>query len=164
MESRLVFRPTRYKRALAWGFLALSSCLHIALIGWLVLNWRTQPPDERWSGVGVAALLLFPVALAAAFLRSYFVLTPDAVEVVRPFGVRRFPVSGLTGYGWMTLVVNLVPMHQVRIYGAGLKMAAAIPVNGGDRGRVDAWFRRRLRLVVDDGSIAIPKPRYADPG
>jgi hypothetical protein len=44
------------------------------------------------------------------------------------------------------------------------KRALAIfPVNLADEAEVDAWFLRRLPLVIDEGSPAFPKPRYRDP-
>jgi hypothetical protein len=167
MSPQRVFKPSVYKRSLAWIFIVLAGGLHMALQAWLILNWRSQPAEELWSGVAIAILLLFPLVLGAALLRSYFVLTEDpanedTIKIVRPFGSKVYRLSELGGFGRVTLVVNMVPLFQIRLYSFELKMVGAISLNLGDRAEVDQWFQTRLPLVVDEGSIAFPKPRYAD--
>ncbi|HEY3742562.1 MAG TPA: hypothetical protein VGL53_22085 [Bryobacteraceae bacterium] len=162
MSSRQVFKPSIFKQILAWTFTAAAAGAMLALDGWLLVTWRRQPSDELWAGLAISAFLLILALLGAAFLRTYFVLTGDSIEIVRPLGTQIFRVPELGGYGRMTIVVNLVPLHQIRLYGFGLKQVGGIAINGGDRARIEEWFSARLPLVTDSGSIAIPKPRYAD--
>ncbi len=162
MAPRQVFKPSIFKQILAWTFTLTAAGLMLALQVWLIRNWHSQPADERWSGVAISIFLLLLALLGAAFLRTYFVLTEDSIQIVRPLGVQTFRTAELGGYGRVTLVVNLVPLYQIRLYGFGLKQVGGIAINGGDRERIDQWFAERLPLVLDDGSIAIPKPRYAD--
>lgn len=162
MASRQVFKPSLFKQVVAWVFLAAAAGSILALQGYLILTWNRQPSDEIWAGAAISAFLLIFVLLAVAFLRTYFVLTDDAIEIVRPLKVQTFRVAELGGFGRVTIVVNLVPLHQIRLYGFGLKQVGGVAVNRRDRARIDEWFSARLPLVIDKGSIALPKPRYAD--
>jgi hypothetical protein len=158
MASRQVFKPSIFKRVLAWTFLTAAGGSMLALQAWLILTWQRQPSDERWAGIVISIFLLLLALLGAAFLRTYFVLADDAIEIVRPFGVRIFRIGELGGFSRVTLVVNMVPLYQIRLYGFGLKQVGGIAINGGDRARIDQWFSARLPLVFDDGSIAFPVP------
>jgi hypothetical protein len=162
MDSRRVFKPSIFKRALAWGMILVFGGLFVALLIFAVLNAARLPASELWSSAGLGLFLLLLALLGVAGLRTYFALDGDTVEFVRPFETRRFHVSELGGFGLLLMTVNGVPLLFVLLYGFGLKQVARIPVNLGQRTEVEHWFLARLPIVVDEGSAALPKLRYRD--
>lgn len=160
--ERRVYRPSLLRRVLGWGFILVCGGALSALAGYVVGHWTTTSVEDRWAALGIGAFLLALALLGALSLRSFFVLGPDYVEIVRPFGTKRFTVSELGGFGLLTLVVNLVPLRHVRVYAYGPKEVTRLPLSLGTEAEVERWFRERLPLVVDGGSIALPRPRYFD--
>jgi hypothetical protein len=163
MANRRVFKPSFFKRALGWGLILTFGGMALALAIWLAPRLATEPPEEIWASLGLIVFLAMLASLGAALLRSYFALNDDSIEIVRPFRTSRFAVTSLAGFGKVQVIVNLVPLLNFRLYGEGLKQVAIFPVNLADEAEVDAWFRRRLPVVIDQGSPAFPKPRYRDP-
>ena len=101
-------------------------------------------------------------ACGIGILRTYFRLGADHIEIGRAFGATRFPISELGGYGILILTVNLVPSIYIRLYRFGPVELAKLLVSGRDLSEVEAWFALRLPVVVDEGSIVRPNPRYRD--
>jgi hypothetical protein len=161
MSYRRVFKPSLTKRILAWSLILSFGALLVAILVWIARSWRDQPASELWASLGLAGFLLAIVLVGVALLRSYYVLTDDTIEIVRPYGTKIFRVAQLGGFNYLTIVINLVPLLTVRLYGFGLKQVGSIAVNLRDRKILDEWFFARLPVVVHDGS-AFSKPRYAD--
>ena len=157
-----VFKPRIMMRLLGWGILLGFGGGIVALLANVATHYARLPAEELWSALWLGLFLLLIALLGAGVLRSYFVLGADYIEVVRPFGTKRFAVSELAGYGTLILVVSLVPMFHIRLYRAGPREIGKIPVSFSDRAEVEGWFAQRLPPVDDPGSIVRPKPRFRD--
>jgi hypothetical protein len=158
MAYRRVFKPSLTKRILAWSIILICAPLLIA-----DLVWAVQDGLDHDLGVNLVmgGFLLFLVLCGVALLRSYYVLTDDTIEIVRPYGTKVFRVTEL-GFNWLTIVINhVVPILTLRLYGFGLKNVGSIAVNLRDRKIMDEWFLARLPLVVHDDKD-FSKPHYAD--
>lgn len=137
----------------------------IGTSGFLV--WRiardSAPPNAE--DVCAAAFLLACLALVAVcglmFIAFRLELENDAIVTHGIFRTRRWNVSELAGFGMLILVVNFVPFTYVRLYDDRLRNIARIPIASRHRAEIEAWFSTRLPRVVDAGSPARPRPRFA---
>ena len=164
MESSAprVFKPGIVTRLLGWGLMLGFGGGVAALLAHVLLHHAQLPADELWSALGLGLFLSLLALLGAGVLRSCFVLGADYIDVVRPYGTKRFAVSDLAGFGTVIIVVNMVPLLHFRLYRAGPVEIAKIPVGFADRAEVERWFAQRLPRVDDPGSIMRPKPRFRD--
>jgi hypothetical protein len=148
-------------RTLAW-LVALGAGAACAALAGYDLTHPDQEASELMASFGIGAFLLLIALGCAGLLRSGFRLGDDYIEVVRPFGTTRLAVGDLAGFGTLILSVNHVPTLYMRLYRAGPAEIAKLPVAVRDRAEVEAWFAARLPLVVDEGSLLQPRPRYCD--
>ena len=156
------FRPGLLLRVLGWGILLGFGGAVVALGAHVALHHAQMPSEEMWSALWTGLFFALLALLGAGVQRSGFVLGPDYIDVVRPYGTKRFAASELAGFGTVVIVVNLVPMLHIRLYRAGPVEIAKLPVSFADRAEVERWFAQRLPRVDDPGSILRPKPRFRD--
>lgn len=148
--------------ALAW-FLVIGSLVVIAAGTFAVWQGRTEiTRSDAWAAAAIGVFLSLLCFGGVGLLRSHFVLGNDYVEIVRPFGTQRFAVSELGGYGLLIHMSLLVPTVYIRLYRDGPVEITRIATGAKYQAEVERWFRERLPLVVDRGSIARPRPRYRD--
>lgn len=158
------FRPGLAPRVLGWAILVGFGGGVVALLGHVVLHHAQLPAEELWSALWTGLFFALLALLGAAVQRSYFTLGRDTIDVVRPYGTKRFRVADLAGFGTIVIVVNMVPMLHIRLYRAGPVEIAKLPVSFADRAEVERWFAQRLPRVDDPGSILRPQPRFRNNG
>ena len=153
------FRTGPLLRTLACVIAFSAAAGIVALLGYDATH-PSQESSELWASLGIAGFLALLLFACVGLLRSGFVLADDYLELVRPLGRTRLGIHELAGYGTMVLSVNHVPTFYVRLYRVGPAEIAKVPVAARDRREVEAWFAVRLPLVVDDGSLMQPRPRF----
>ena len=156
------YRPGKSKQVLAWILIGLALASAVAIAFGLVFHSNELADKDAMAAVGIGVFLAFLVACGVGILRSCFMLGEDYVSIVKPFSSTRLPIMELGGYGALILTVNFVPSTYIRLYRFGPRELAKILVSSRDWREVNAWFGARLPVVIDEGSMLYPKPRYRD--
>jgi len=161
-QVRRIYKPGFVPRALAWFLIAgsLGALAAVTIAAW---SHRADiESSDLWAALAISAFLLLLCLGGVGLLRTCFVLGNDYVEIVRPFGTRRFAVAELGGYGVVIHVTNFVPIVYIRLYRNGPVEITRISTGARHHSEVERWFQQRLPVVIDEGSIARPRPRYRD--
>lgn len=162
MQNDLVFRTGWAKRTLGW-FVCLGAAVALtALIYGVFTNLETQTSADLWSGVVIGAFLVGLMLLGMSIQFTRWSIEGESVVFRHLFRSRTIPVSGLAGYGKLIILVSAAPLAHLDLYDRDLKLVARLPVGLKDQARAEAWFAERLRPVVNDGSAALPRLRFAD--
>ena len=162
MQNELVFRTGAAKRTLGW-FVFLGAAIGLAaMIYGLVTHLDTQTSADLWSGLVIGVFLVGLMWLGMSIQRLRWSIEGETVVFHHLFGRRTIPVSGLAGYGKLVIVVSAASLAHLDLYDRDLKRVVRLPVGLNDQAKAEAWFAERLRPVVNDGSAALPRLRFAD--
>ncbi len=164
MTDGLVFRAGWAKRALGWIVCLGAAVALIALVLAIVRHWETQSTADLWSGLAIAIFVLAILVGGIAIQYGSWRAEGDTITLQRLFGTKTFRVSELEGFGKTIVIVSLFPVAHIDLYGPGLRPVARLPIAAGDLPRAEAWLSARLRYVINEGSPALPKRRFADAG
>ena len=162
MQNELVFRTGAAKRTLGW-FVFLGTAVGLAaMIYGLVTHLDTQTSADLWSGLVIGVFLVGLMWLGMSIQRQRWSIEGETIVFHHLFGRRTIPVSGLAGYGKLVIIVAAAPLAHLDLYDHDLNRVVRLPVGLNDQARAEAWFAERLRPVVNDGSAALPRLRFAD--
>jgi hypothetical protein len=162
MQNGLVFKTGVAKRALG-GFVCLGAAAAlVAMIYGTFTHLETQTSADLWSGVVIGAFLIGLMVLGAAIQFTRWSIEGETVVFRTLFKRRTIPVSDLAGFGQLIIVASVVPLVHLDLYDSDLKLVVRLPVQAKDWPRAEAWFASRLHPVVNDGSAALPRLRFAD--
>lgn len=162
MQTDLVFKTGWAKRALGWFVFLGAGAALIAMIYGLATNLETQTSADLWSGVVIGVFVIGLMVLGIAVQYTHWSIEGETVVFRTLFKSRTIPVSDLAGFGQLIIVVSVFPLAHLDLYDRDLNLVARLPVGAKDWPRAEAWFASRLRPVVNDGSAALPKLRFAD--
>jgi apolipoprotein N-acyltransferase len=162
MQNELVFKTGLAKRTLGWLVCLGAAVALAAMIYGLFTHLDTQTPADLWSGLAIGVFLAGLMALGISIQNMRWSIEGETVVFHHLFGRRTIPVSGLAGYGKLVIVVSAAPLAHLDLYDRDLKRVVRLPVDLNDQAKAEAWFAERLRPVVNDGSAALPRLRFAD--
>lgn len=123
---------------------------------------ETQTSADLWSGIIIGVFLIGLVVAGIAIQYVRWSIERETIVLHRLFKNRTFPISELAGFGQLIIVFSLIPFVYADIYDRELNLIARLPVGHKDWPKAEAWLAGRLRYVVNDGSAALPKLRFAD--
>jgi hypothetical protein len=162
MQDDLVFKTSPIKRALGWLVFVGATAGVLGVIYGLYIHPENQIPSELASG---AVIILFLGALMWAGIAGQRIRWGIEGENIVYHGLFRnmtIPLSEVAGYGQLMFIVAVFPFQHIDFYNRQLTLIGRLPVNHSDWPKAQAWFAERYRYVVNDGSHALPKRRYAD--
>lgn len=162
MQSDLVFRTGVAKRTLGWVVCLGAGVALVAMIYGVSIHLETQTSADLWSGLVIGVFLIGLMVLGIALQHTRWSIEGETVVFRTLFKSRTIPVSELAGFGTLFIVVAVFPLAHLDLYDCDLNLVARLPVGLKDRPRAEAWFASRLRPVVNDGSAALPRLRFAD--
>lgn len=162
MSENPVFKSGAVKQALGWLVFIGGGVALAALIYATATNFETQSQADLWSGV-VIALFIGLLMLGGLSLQSQrWTVEGDGVVLHQLLRKRTIPLSSLAGFGKTTVIVSMFPLVQMDLYDRDLKPVARLPVTIKDAPTAEALLATRLRYVINEGSAALPKRRFAD--
>ena len=160
--NEIVFKTGWVKQALGWVVVFGSATCLIALICAIIKDWDTQTSADLWSAAFIGLFLGAFTIGGVAIQFTRWSIENDTIKFRTLFRTKTFPVTDLAGFGKITIVVGLFPLVHVDLFDGKLRSVVRLPVRIKDWKRAEAWFAPRLRYVVNDGSAALPKRRFAD--
>lgn len=163
MQNDLVFRAGWVKRALGWAVGLGSAAALAAMIYGVLTHPTAQVPAELGSAAVIGVFLLGLILAGISLQYAHWRIEGDEIVHRGLFRKKTIPVAQLAGFGRTIIVVNLIPLVQIDLYDAALKPVTRLPVGAKDWPRAEAWLAARLRYVVNDGSPALPRYRFAEP-
>lgn len=162
MKDDLVFRTGLVKRTLGWLVCLGAAGALVAMAYGVLTHPEAQVPAELWSGAAIGVFLVGLMIYGISLQSVRWSIEGEKITFHRLFKNKTIPVSGLKGYGEFILIVFLFPFAHVDLYDSELKLVARLPISLKDRPRAEAWLAERFRPVVNDGSPALPRLRFAD--
>ena len=162
MQNNLVFKTGLAKRALGWLVCAGAVGALVAMVIAIYTHPENQTSSELWSAAVIGAFLIGLMVAGMAIQYVRWSIEGDTIIFHRLLRNKTIPVSELAGFGQMIIVFNLIPFIYADIYDRELNLIARLPVSHKDWPKAEAWFAERLRYVVNDGSPALPRYRFAD--
>ncbi|MDJ0276129.1 hypothetical protein QLH51_04830 [Sphingomonas sp. 2R-10] len=162
MSEPLVFRTGWPKRLLSWFAILGGSAALLAIIDAMARHWATLPATEIWSGMAIGLFVLCFVVAGFGIQDFHWRIEGDTIRVTQFYRTKTIDLATVAGYGTTVVVVGAFPLTHVDLYDGRLKPIDRLPINAGDLPRAEAWLSRLLRPVVDDGSAAVPRRRFAD--
>jgi hypothetical protein len=162
MSTDLVFKAGWVKRALGWlVFLGAGAAL-LAMLNAVRVHWATQTTADLWSGVAIGVFLIAFMVAGIAIQNAYWRVESDTIIFHYLFRTKHIPVSELAGFGRTMVIAAMFPIAHIDLYDRELKPVLRLPISIPDLPKAEAWFAERLRYVVNDGSPALPRRRFAD--
>ena len=158
----LVFRTGWVKRTLGWVVFLGSAGLLLALVYAVITHWDTQTSADLWSGAAIGLFIIVFMVAGIAIQYTYWSTQNDVITSHSLFRTQSFPISDLAGFSRITIIVSIFPLLHVDLFDRELKKVARLPVQIKDWPRAEERLASRLRYVVNDGSAALPKHRFAD--
>lgn len=162
MQNDLVFKTGLVKRALGWLVCLGSAGALVAMIHAILTHPENQIPSELWSALVIGLFLIGLMVVGVAVQHVRWSIEGENIVFHRLFRTTTIPVSRLAGFGKLIVIVVVFPFSYIVLYDRDLKPIGRLPVSLKESPRAEAWFAGRLRYVVNDGSPALPKLRYAD--
>jgi len=162
MQNDLVFRAGTAKRTLGWLVVLGAAGALAAMIYMIFTHPEVQTPTELWSAAAIGAFLVGLMVAGVAIQYRHWSIEGETIVFRHLFKRKTIPVSELSGFGKMMIVVVVAPFAHVDLYSRELKLVARLPISFKDWPIAEAWLASRLRYVVNDGSPALPKHRFAD--
>lgn len=162
MRNDLVFKTGSAKRALGWLVCLGAAAALVAIIYGILTHPEAQTPSELGSGAVIGIFLVGLMAFGIAIQYVRWSIDGESIAYRHIFGRKTIPVSKLAGFGQIIIVFTVIPFVYVDLYDRELNLIARLPVNHKDWPKAEAWFAARFRYVVNDGSAALPKRRFAD--
>jgi hypothetical protein len=162
MQNDLLFKTGSVKRTLGWLVCLGAAGALAAMIYAIYIHWETQTAADLWSGVVILVFLVGLMAIGIAIQHVRWSVEGENILYRGVMKNRTIPISTLAGFGQITVIVTVFPFRHVDLYDRQLKLVARLPVSLEDWPKAEAWLAARLRYVVNDGSAALPKPRFAD--
>jgi hypothetical protein len=162
MQNDLVFKTGLAKRTLGWFVCLAAAGALVAMIYAIYTHRETQTSADLWSGVVIGAFLIGLMVAGIAIQYVRWSIEGETIIYHRLFKNKTIPISELAGFGKLIFIVTIIPFAHLDLYDRELKHIARLPVSFKDWPKVEAWCAGRLRYVVNDGSAALPKRRFAD--
>lgn len=162
MQNDLVFRAGSAKRAVGWlVFLGAAAAL-VAMTYAIYTHPENQVSSELWSAAVIGVFLIGLMWAGMGTQRIRWAIEGENIVYHGLFKNKTIALSELAGFGQIAVIVGVFPLQHVDLYNRQLKIIARLPVSLKDWPKAEAWFAERFRYVVNDGSPALPKPRFAD--
>jgi uncharacterized membrane protein YidH (DUF202 family) len=162
MHHDLVFKTGPAKRTLGWLVFLAAAGAFLAMIYGIFAHRKTQTSADLWSGVAIGVFLIGLMVAGIAIQHARWSIDGENIIRHHLFKQKTIPISELAGFGRIIVVVVVIPLVHVDLYDRELNLVARLPVNHKDWPKAEAWFAEHLRYVVNDGSAALPKRRFAD--
>ena len=162
MQNDLVFKTGWGKRTLGWLVCVGSAGALAAMIYGILTHPESQIPSELWSGAAIGVFLIGLMLFGISIQYARWSVEGENIVFHRLFKNKAIPVSKLAGFGQFILIVAVIPFNHVDLYDRQLNLIARLPVSFKDWPKAEAWFAERFRDVINDGSAALPKRRFAD--
>ncbi|PSJ37905.1 hypothetical protein [Allosphingosinicella deserti] len=162
MDTRIEFRASLPKRALGWFVCLGAAFALIAMMYAIATHPEAQTPPELLSGALIGLFLIGFMVAGIAIQHVYWSIEGDAIISHRLFKNKRYPLSELAGFGHTIVIVAVFPLAHVDLYNPDMKQIARLPISIKDWPKAEARLAEDLRYVVNDGSPALPRYRFAD--
>lgn len=162
MSDHPVFRTGFVKQALGWLVFVGGGVALAALIWATVVNLETQTPADLGSGVVIGLFIAGLMLCGIAIQSQRWSVEGDAVVLHHFFRRKTIPIATLGGFGKLTVIVGLFPLAHLELYDRELKPVVRLPVTHKDMPQAEALLASRLRYVINEGSLALPRRRFAD--
>lgn len=162
MQNKLVFKTGLVKRVLGWSVVLAFLGAMLAMIYGFMTHPESQTATELWSGVAIGVFLICLMVMGVAIQYIRWSIEGETIVFDKLFANKVIPISDLAGYGKLIIVMKVFPMAHIELYDRELNRIARLPVGLKNLPRAEAWLADRLRYVINDGSAALPKLRYAD--
>ena len=162
MHTRIEFRPSLAKRALGWFVCLGAAGALIALMYAIATHPEAQIPTELLSGALIGLFLIGLMIAGLAIQHAYWSIEGDRITSHRLLKDTRYSLSELAGFGHTVVIVAVFPLSHVSLYSSEMKQIARLPIGIKDWPKAEARLAEHLRYVVNDGSPALPRYRFAD--
>jgi hypothetical protein len=84
MPERRAFKPSIFKRILAWGILLFFGGCTLALFGYTATHFGAVYKDGLGAVLGIGGFCLALALMGVILLRTRIVLDGETIEIIRP--------------------------------------------------------------------------------
>jgi hypothetical protein len=162
MQNNLVFKTGVAKQTLGWSVCLGAAGALAAMIYAFCIHPENQTPAELWSGAVIGVFLIGLMLVGIAIQYARWSINGENIVCHRIFKDKTIPLTELAGFGRLIIIVAVIPLAHVVLYDSELKLVARLPISLDEWPRAEALLAAHLRFVINDGSAAFPKRRFAD--
>lgn len=162
MDNTHVFEIGVFKKILGWVVFLGSAALLVTMIRMVIANYEIQTTADLWSGLVIAILLLSLMFAGLGLQRMQWSIGDESIVCRRLLKDRIFPVSAVAGFERVMFSNPIIHLAFMDLYDAEFKLVIRLPVRFKDWDRAEECLARRFRSIINDGSLALPKRRFAD--